>query len=125
MKPFYKNELIARAKELRKNATKQENHLWYDFLKYYPVKVQRQRVIKGFIVDFYCAAAKLAVELDGSQHFSEQGLAYDTERSAILNGFGIEVIRFSNLEVDKEFQSVCEMIDLKIKERIDANRHTP
>ena len=119
MKPYYKNELIERAKELRKNATKQENHLWYDFLKDYPVKVQRQRVIKGFIVDFYCAAANLVIELDGSQHYSEQGLAYDTERSAVLHGLGIEVIRFSNHEVDREFQSVCEKIDLTVRERID------
>ena len=94
------------------------------FLRKYPVKIYKQRIIKSFIVDFYCHAAKLAIELDGPQHFSEQGIAYDNERSAVLNGLGIEVLRFSNPEVDKDFQSVCEMIDIKIKERINADIHT-
>lgn len=77
----YKKHLIPRAKELRKEATKQENHLWYDFLCSYPVRFQRQKTVGSFIADFYCHKAKLVIELDGSQHYSEQGQAYDEERS--------------------------------------------
>ena len=73
----YQRKLIPRAKELRRDMTPQERHLWYDFLKDYPVRFQRQKAIDSFIIDFYCASAKLMIELDGSQHFSAQGLAYD------------------------------------------------
>ena len=72
----YQKKLIPRAQELRKKATKQENHLWYDFLHNYPVRFQRQKTIDSFIVDFYCHEARLVIELDGSQHYDEQGLAY-------------------------------------------------
>ena len=117
MKPVYKNEMIEIAKGLRKNATKQENRLWYDFLKDYPVKFQRQRPIKGFVVDFYCAAANLSIEVDGSQHYTEQGKAYDTERAGVLAENGIDEIRFSNKEVDNDFASVCKTIDEEIRKR--------
>ena len=73
----YQEKLIPRAKELRKNATKQENHLWYDFLCSYPVQFQRLKTIDHFIADFYCHAAKLIIELDGSQHYEEQGIERD------------------------------------------------
>ena len=96
----YQEKLIPSAKELRKNATKQENHLWYDFLCHYPVRFQRQKTIDHFIADFYCHAAKLIVELDGAQHYDEQGLARDKERTAILSEYGVEVLRFSNTEVE-------------------------
>ncbi len=66
----YNKKLIPRAKELRKNMTKQENHLWYDFLRIYPVRFQRQKTIDNYIADFYCHKAKLIIELDGSQHFT-------------------------------------------------------
>ena len=114
----YQMKLVPRAQELRKNATKQENHLWYDYLSTYPVHFRRQKPIDGFIADFYCDAALLVVELDGSQHYNEQGLAYDQERSAILAEYGIKVIRFSNLDVDKNFKGVCTAIDLAVKERL-------
>jgi len=113
----YNRKLIEQARKLRSEATKQENHLWYDFLRTYPVRFQRQKTISKFIVDFYCHAAKLIVELDGSQHFSEQGQAHDKDRSAILEGYGLKVIRFTNREVDNEFASVCEQIDLAVNER--------
>ena len=92
----YKSTLISRAKELRKQATPQENHLWYDFLRSYPVRFQRQKTIDSFIADFYCHAAKLVIEIDGSQHYEQQGQAYDRERTAILEHYGLEVLRFSN-----------------------------
>lgn len=114
----YNYNLIPKAKELRKHATKEENHLWYDFLHSYAVRFQRQKAIDGFIVDFYCHAAKLVIELDGSQHYTEQGLAYDQERSAILQRYGLKVIRFSNREVMQEFFAVCDSIDQEVQSRI-------
>ena len=114
----YQEKLIPRAKELRKNATKQENHLWYDFLCRYPVRFQRQKTIDHFIADFYWHAAKLVIELDGAQHYDEQGLARDKERTAILTEYGVEVLRFSNTEVENDFRRVCTMIDSAVQERM-------
>ena len=114
----YQEKLIPRAKELRKNATKQENHLWYDFLCRYPVRFQRQKTIDHFIADFYCHAAKLIIELDGAQHYDEQGLARDKERTAILAEYGVEVLRFSNTEVENDFRRVCTVIDSAVQERM-------
>lgn len=99
----YQGKLIPRAQELRKKATKQENHLWYDFLRDYPVRFQRQKTIDSFIADFYCHTARLIIELDGSQHYEEQGIERDKERTAILEQYGLKVIRFSNLDVDRNF----------------------
>ena len=121
----YQNKLIPRAKELRKGATKQENHLWYDFLRSYPVRFQRQKTIDGFIADFYCHVARLVVEVDGSQHYNEQGLAYDKERSAIFAEYGVKVIRFSNLEIEQSFQEVCSAIDLEVRKRVQELEDTP
>ena len=114
----YQEKLIPRAKELRKNATKQEKHLWYDFLCHYPVRFQRQKTIDHFIADFYCNAAKLVIEIDGAQHYDEQGLARDKERTAILAEYGVEVLRFSNTEVENDFRRVCTMIDSAVQERM-------
>ena len=114
----YQGKLIPRAKELRKEATKQENHLWYDFLKSYPVRFQRQKTIDYFIADFYCHAAKLIIELDGSQHYEEQGLERDKERTAILEQYGVMVLRFSNRDIERNFQGVCKTIELTVKERM-------
>lgn len=106
-------------KRIAKKATKQENHLWYDYLKDYPIRFKRQKPISSFIADFYCHAARLVVELDGSQHYDEQGLIYDKERAAVLEQYGVKVLRFSNLDVERNFQGVCTAIDLAVKERID------
>ena len=111
------NSMLPRARELRRDMTPQERKLWYMFLRRYPVKIYKQRIIDSFIVDFYCASAKLVIELDGSQHYTEQGTAYDKQRSAILKSHGLKVLRFSNREVDKEFGAVCGMIDQMIRER--------
>jgi len=108
--------LRLQARELRNNATKQENHLWYDFLRQRPEQWNRQRIIGTFIVDFYCPKAKLAVELDGMQHYTPQGLAHDKERSAYLEGLGIKVLRFKNQEVDGAFYLVRK----RIAEEADA-----
>lgn len=105
----YQGKLIPRAKELRKSATRQENHLWYDFLRTYPVRFQRQKTIDHFIVDFYCASAKLIIELDGSQHYSEQGLAYDLERSAVSSKYGVTVLPLQALDLANKKRPVTSL----------------
>ena len=95
---------------MRKNMTREERHLWYDFLKEFPVMVHRQKVIGSYIVDFYIAEKKLVIELDGSQHYSEEGKAYDTERDAFLNAQGLTVLRYANSDVNTQFEAVCRDI---------------
>ena len=90
--------------------TKEERHLWYDFLKNLPVTVNRQKIIGNYIVDFYCAKANIAIELDGSQHYFEKGLQKDATRDEYLNSLGIEVLRYSNLDIKKNFSGVCDDI---------------
>ena len=99
---------------LRKNATKEENHLWYDFLKNYPIRFTRQKVLGKYIADFYCAQAKLVVELDGKQHYTEVGLEKDIDRTEYLKTFGIKVLRFTNGQVLYHFKRVCDNIDQEI-----------
>ena len=120
MKPEIRknNKLLPTARQLRQEMTPQERKLWYLFLRDYSVKVYKQRIIGSFIVDFYCHAAKLAIELDGMQHYTEQGLAYDMERSAFLAGRGITVLRFTNKEIDQDFCTVCKTIGHTIQERL-------
>ncbi|MBR5571421.1 MAG: endonuclease domain-containing protein [Oscillospiraceae bacterium] len=113
-----KELLLTAAKTLRRNMTKQERHLWYDFLRKYPVKVYRQRIIDRFIADFYCYQARLVIELDGSQHYTDEGIAHDEERTAIMGHDGISVLRFSNRDVDENFEGVCLTIDKTIKDRL-------
>lgn len=100
--------------------TRQEKHLWYDFLQHYPVKIYKQRVIDNFIADFYCHQARLVIEIDGAQHFTSDGKIHDAARTDILERYGLRVLRFSNSEIDKKFNYVCSMIDKTIKERIDS-----
>ena len=107
--------LTKNAQKLRRNMTKQERHLWYDFLKHLPVTVSRQKVIGCYIVDFYCAEAKLVIELDGSQHYRDDGLADDHQRDAALAALGLTVKRYSNADIESRFESVCEDILLFLK----------
>ena len=111
------NTKLEKARKLRREMTPHERKLWYLFLRKYPVKIYKQRIIDKYIVDFYCASAKLVIEIDGSQHYEEQGKTYDKERSAVLDSYGLKVIRYSNREIDREFSAVCEQIDQIIKER--------
>ena len=115
---WHNSKLTSRAQDLRKNMTKEERHLWYDFLRGLPIMVHRQKVIGNYIVDFYIAEAKLVIELDGSQHYEPQGMAYDFERSQFLTELGLEILRFSNRDVDRNFRSVCEQIDSTIQNRL-------
>ena len=112
--------LTDNANFLRKNMTKEERHLWYDFLKDYPVRFLRQKVIDNYIADFYCSKAKLIVELDGSQHYEEQGLLRDRIRTTHLESRGLTVIRIPNNEVNQNFSGVCEYIDLYVKNATKA-----
>ena len=118
--PLKKNyKLLNIARILRRNMTRQEKHLWYDFLQHYPVKIYKQRIIDNFIADFYCHSARLVIEIDGSQHYTNQGKAHDEARTEILERYGICVLRFSNKDVDDNFDDVCKMIDRVINERIE------
>ena len=108
------SKLTGNAKTLRTNMTKEERHLWYDFLKILPVTINRQKVIGNYIVDFYVASAKIVIELDGSGHYEDIGKENDTKRDAFLNSLGIKVLRYSNLDVNQRFESVCEDILNKI-----------
>lgn len=114
----YNSALRNRARTLRKNMTKEERHLWYDFLKPYPITIKRQRPIETYIVDFYCHSARLIIEVDGTQHFTTEGKEYDDIRSDVIEAYGLEVIRFSNYEINNMFYEVCALIDRKIKERL-------
>lgn len=112
----YNKSLKENARSLRKNMTDQERRLWFCFLRKYPVKFVRQRPIGCYIADFYCSDAKLIIELDGSQHYSEEGIIHDENRTYVINKLGVQVIRFSNYDVDTNFDGVCFEIDRFIKE---------
>ena len=114
----YNSKMKETARSLRKNMTRQEKHLWYDFLRDYPVKWYRQRSVDRFIVDFFCFKARLVIKLDGSQHYTEDGMEYDSIRTDILEKYNLEVLRFTNLEVDENFRGVCETIHGKVRERV-------
>jgi len=102
--------------------TKEERHLWYDFLRAYPVRFQRQKVLGKYIVDFYCAQAKLIIELDGSQHFEDANITKDKERTVFLAAYGLSVIRIPNNEVSNNFRGVCEYIDAAVKQSLSQLR---
>ena len=110
-------KLTALSQKLRKNQTKEENLLWFCFLKKYPLQFRRQYVISEYIVDFYCHKARLVVELDGSGHYEPEQIEKDRERTSYLETQGLLVLRFTNLDVQKKFHAVCEEIDKKVKER--------
>ena len=115
----YDSRLNERAKELRRKMTPQERKLWHRFLKDYSIKIYKQRVIKFFVVDFYCAEARLVIELDGSQHYTEQGKCRDAERTAILEAYGVQVLRFSNRDIRVHFEGVCMTIHHTVLARMD------
>ena len=111
-------ELTKTAQMLRKNMTKEERHLWYDFLRGYAVRFLRQKVIDSYIVDFYCHDARLIIELDGSQHYEPAEQMRDQERTQNLQSRGLWVLRIPNNEVNQNFRGVCEYIDHCVKLRM-------
>ena len=118
----HNKSLIFNAKELRNNMTKEERHLWYDFLKDYPVRFSRQKILGKYIVDFYSASAKLIIELDGSQHFEESGQKYDLIRDEYLKSYGLSIIRVPNNEINENFDGVCKYLDKEIKQSLSQLR---
>jgi len=118
MERKHNKELTSNAKALRKNMTKEERHLWYDFLRDYPYRILRQKVIDNYIADFYCHNARLVIELDGSQHYTTSGLKKDKIRTEKIEERNLTVLRIPNNYVNNNFREVCEYIDKIIKERI-------
>ncbi len=112
----HNTKLTANAKRLRKEMTKEERHLWYDFLRAYPVRFLRQKVIDQSIADFYCHEARLVIELDGSQHYEETALLRDKIRTERMEKRGLTVMRIPNNEINRNFRGVCEYIDHWVKE---------
>ena len=111
-------QLTPFAKQLRKNQTKEERRLWYDFLRAYPVRFRRQKVLGKYIADFYCAEARLVIELDGSQHYEQHGLEADAARTAFLESFGLSVLRIPNNEIRTNFTGVCDAIDAAVAQAL-------
>ncbi len=112
----YNKENIPLAKTLRKNMTPWERKLWYDFLRSYPVRFQRQKAIGNYIVDFYCAKAGLVFELDGGGHYTTKQVEKDELRTKELEAMNLKVVRICNLDIDRSFRGVCECIDLTVKD---------
>ncbi len=119
MNEIYNPKLIKNAKNLRKDMTPEERHLWYDFLKHLPFTIHRQKVIGNYIVDFYCAEAHLVIELDGAQHYEPGNKEKDKQRDNYLNQLGLTVIRYTNRDIHENFEGVCT----DIKHHIKKNSH--
>ena len=122
MQSKHNKRLVSLAKQLRSNMTKEERHLWYDYLRSYPLRFSRQKVLGRFIADFYCAQARLVIELDGSQHYMDDTPEKDTARTRFLESYGITVIRIPNNEVSKNFRGVCALIDAAVKQSLSQLR---
>ncbi len=118
----YNKNLKENSRALRKEMTAEEKQLWYQFLKSYPIRFNRQRPIGNYIVDFYSSRAQVAIEVDGCQHYEEQNLANDAIRTSIINEFGIDVIRFSNHDIKTNFEGVCLYIDKFICDKLGLER---
>ena len=114
----YNNSNIPLAKALRKNMTPWERKLWYEYLRYYPIRFQRQKAIGHYIADFYCAKARLVVELDGGGHYTNEQMERDKVRTEELEEMNLTVLRICNLDIDRNFSSVCEYIDLAVKKSL-------
>ena len=114
----YNKANIPLAKTLRKNMTPWERKLWYEFLRYYPIRFQRQKAIGNYIVDFYCAKARLVVELDGGGHYTPEQIEKDKVRTKELEGMNLIILRICNLDIDRNFSGVCEYIDLNVKKSL-------
>ena len=125
MQRKHNKNLTPIARELRNNPTKEEKKLWYDFLRSYPIRFSRQKVLGRYIADFYCSEANLIIELDGSQHFTDEGLKRDSERTDFLSEYGLSVIRIPNCAVNDNFDGVCEFIDSIVRDAIGSSVHTP
>ena len=125
MERKHNSDLTGNARALRKHMTREERHLWYDFLRDYPVRFLRQKVIDHYIVDFYCHRARLVIELDGSQHYEPTEARKDAIRTCRLEERNLTVIRIANNEVKQNFRGVCEYIDLFVQRSIAETESLP
>ena len=114
----YNKENVPLARKLRANMTPWERKLWYEYLRYYPVRFQRQKTIGAYIVDFYCAKAGIVVELDGGGHYHEEQIQKDNERTEALSKMKLRVLRICNMDIDKNFRGVCEYIDGEVQKSL-------
>ena len=114
----YNKANIPLEKELRKNMTPWERKLWYEYLRHYPIRFQRQKAIDNYIADFYCAKAHLIIELDGGGHYSQEQIEKDEQRTAILQQSGLSVLRICNTDIDHNFRGVCEIIDIQVRQSL-------
>ena len=117
MKQYNKSN-IPLAKNLRKNMTPWERKLWYEFLREYPIRFQRQKSIGNYIVDFYCAKAKLIIELDGGGHYTDEQMKSDELRTKCLENMDLQILRICNIDIDNNFYNVCEYIDRVVKKSL-------
>ena len=122
MQSKHNKQLVPLARALRKNMTKEERRLWYDFLRDYPVRFSRQKVLGRYIADFYSAEAKLIIELDGSQHYEDENIRKDARRTEFLEAYGLRIIRVANNENTENFDGVCDYIDAVVREACASNR---
>ena len=122
MQSKHNKQLVPLARALRKNMTKEERRLWYDFLRDYPVRFSRQKVLGRYIADFYRAEAKLIIELDGSQHYEDENIRKDARRTEFLEAYGLRIIRVANNEITENFDGVCDYIDAVVREACASNR---
>ena len=122
MQSKHNKQLVPLARALRKNMTKEERRLWYDFLRDYPVRFSRQKVLGRYIADFYSAEAKLIIELDGSQHYEDENIRKDARRTEFLEAYGLRIIRVANNEITENFDGVCDYIDAVVREAFASNR---
>ena len=113
---YYDRRNVSLAKRLRKDMTPWERKLWYQFLRTYPVRFQRQKPIDSYIVDFYCASARLAIELNGSGHYEPDAMIKDEERTARLNLHHIKVLRFCNNDIMENFPGICDVIHAEVQQ---------
>ena len=118
----HNKDLVESAKFLRKNMTKEERHLWYDFLQKSPFRFSRQKILGKYIADFYCAKAKLVIELDGSQHFEKEVREYDNKRTAFLEEYGLKIVRIPNSEINNNFEGICRYLNEQIEQSLSQLR---
>ena len=122
MERKHNKDLTESAKILRNNMTKEEKHLWYDYLRKCPVKFSRQKVLGKYIADFYSSEAKMVIELDGSQHYEKENRIYDEKRTEFLEGYDLKVIRIPNCEINNNFEGICRYLDKKIEQSLSQLR---
>ena len=118
MQRKHNKDIVPTARMLRKNMTREEKHLWYDYLRFHPARFSRQKVLGKYIADFYSASAKLVVELDGSGHYTAEGKQYDQERTEFLREYGLTVIRIPNTKIHRDFRGVCQYIDMAVQQSL-------